>query len=89
LKRAGKQNITLADIKTKLAQKNINFGVFSDSFLQSYIDKNHMTFSIARSVLPQKSNTGFIKYFFKESIAELGRDRTMVLVRASDRKGKP
>lgn len=62
-----KQNITLNEIKTKLKQENINFGVFSDSIIQCYIEKEYLVFPVARGVFPLENNTQVINYFFNKN----------------------
>jgi hypothetical protein len=65
-KKNGK-NITLNEIKTKLTQDGIKYGVFSDSIIQCYIDKKYTVFPVAKGAFPLEHNGQAINYFFKTS----------------------
>jgi uncharacterized protein len=58
------KRITLLEIKSKLEQSNIKHGVFSDSLIQSYIDRNSVFFPVARGGFPLEHNNQAIEYFF-------------------------
>jgi len=62
--------ITLDEIKSKLIQEKIEYGIFSDSLIQCYIDKEYTIFPVARGSFPAEYNDQAVKYFFKRNTLE-------------------
>ncbi|MCK5312948.1 MAG: DUF342 domain-containing protein [Desulfobacteraceae bacterium] len=64
------KKITLFQIKSKLKHNKIKYGIFSDSLIQCYIDKNYTFFPVARGIFLLEYNNQAIKYFFDKNSAE-------------------
>ncbi|MCD4743587.1 MAG: FapA family protein [Desulfobacteraceae bacterium] len=64
------QDIDLHKIKNKLEQERIKHGIFSDSIIQCYIDKEYTSFPVARGTFPVRQKIEEIKYFFKKNNIE-------------------
>ncbi len=58
------KSITVNKIKTELEQKQIKYGLFSDSIIQCFIDGGDTVFSIARGSFPLKYDNRAITFFF-------------------------